>query len=314
MAIWSRTGAVALAAALLAGLAPAPAQAAGNGRWAVTPTPPATPGPTPRQYFFLESPPGQTVIDSVRVANLTDKPMTLRLYGADAFNTSADGGFGLRQESQTQQGIGAWTRVGLADVVVPAKRQADIPFTITVPANATPGDHVGGVVAAEAAPSGQLDGGGLTVGVTHAVAARVYLRVSGPTVPGLAVADLTADRGQLTYDLANTGNTHLVPDVAVTVSGLFGHSVAATGPAARLDLVPGARTRLRAALGGVWPVDAVTTTVTVTAEGGVRATSTTTTLVGVWPALAVLATLLAAAAYLLRRRHRARRPRPRGLA
>ncbi|GAA1624631.1 WxL protein peptidoglycan domain-containing protein [Catellatospora bangladeshensis] len=314
MAIWSRTAAVALAAALLAGLLPAPAQAAGNGRWAVTPTPPATPGPTPRQYFFLESPPGQTVIDSVRVANLTDRPMTLRLYGADAFNTSSDGGFGLRPEKERQQGIGSWTRLGLADVVVPAKRQADIPFTITVPANATPGDHVGGVVAAEAVPSGQLDSGGLTVGVTHAVAARVYLRVSGPTVPGLAVTELTADRTQVGYDLANTGNTHLLPDVAVTASGLFGHRVTAAGPGSRLDLVPGARTRLRAALAGVWPVDIVSTTVTVTAEGGVRATSSTTTLVGVWPTLAALALLLAVAAVLLRRRRRARTPRPRGLA
>ncbi|MFC7241029.1 WxL protein peptidoglycan domain-containing protein [Catellatospora aurea] len=314
MAIWSRTAAAALAAALLAVMAPIPAHAAGNGRWAVVPTPPDKPGPAPRQYFFLESPPGRTVIDSVRVANLTDRPMTLRLYGADAFNTSADGGFGLLPQAERQRGIGAWTQLGLAEVVVPAKRQTDIPFTITVPANAPPGDHVGGVVAAESTPSGQLAEGGMNVGVTHAVAARVYLRVSGPTVPGLAVEDLAADPGELTYTLANTGNIHLLPELTVTSSGLFGHTVTAAGPGSQLDLVPGARTRLRAALRGVWPVDIVTTTVTATAEGGVRATSSTTTVTGVLPALGLLALLAAAAFLLVRRRRRARRLRPRGLA
>ncbi|GAA1397017.1 WxL protein peptidoglycan domain-containing protein [Catellatospora coxensis] len=314
MAIWSRTAAVALAAALLAVTVPVPAHAAGNGRWAVVPTPPDKPGPAPRQYFFLESPPGRTVIDSVRVANLTDRPMTLRLYGADAFNTSADGGFGLLPQTERQQGVGAWTQLGLAEVVVPAKRQTDIPFTITVPANAPPGDHVGGVVAAESTPSGQLAEGGMTVGVTHAVAARVYLRVSGPTVPGLAVEDLAADPGELTYTLANTGNIHLVPELTVTSSGLFGHAVTAAGPGSQLDLVPGARTRLRAALRGVWPVDVVTTTVTATAEGGVRATSSTTAVTGVLPALGVLALIAAAAFLLIRRRRQARRLRPRGVA
>lgn len=314
MAIWSRTAAVALAAALLAVTAPVPAHAAGNGRWAVVPTPPDKPGPAPRQYFFLESPPGRTVIDSVRVANLTDRPMTLRLYGADAFNTSADGGFGLLPQTERQQGIGAWTQLGLAEVVVPAKRQTDIPFTITVPANAPPGDHVGGVVAAESTPSGQLADGGMSVGVTHAVAARVYLRVSGPTVPGLAVEDLAADPGELAYTLANTGNIHLVPELTVTSSGLFGHTVTAAGPGSQLDLVPGARTRLRAALRGVWPVDVVTTTVTATAEGGVRAPSSTTTVTGILPALGVLALFGLLLAVLIRRRRQARRLRPRGMA
>lgn len=314
MTIRSRTAAAAAVAALLAALTPVPGHAAGNGRWAVTPTPPAQPGPTPRQYFFLESPPGRTVVDSVRVANLTDQPVSLRLYGADAFNTSADGGFGLRPQTEAQHDIGAWTQVGVGDVVVPAKRQADIPFTITVPANATPGDHVGGVVAAETSPSGQLGGDGLSVGVVHAVAARVYLRVSGPAVPGLTLDDLTAGRDELGWTVANTGNLHLVPTITVATSGLFGHSVTAAGPGAQLDLVPGARTRLRSALRGVWPVDIVTTSVTVTADGGVRATASTTTLIGVWPALAVLAVLALAAALLLRRRRRARRLRPRGLA
>ncbi|MDI1463025.1 DUF916 domain-containing protein [Catellatospora sp. KI3] len=307
----------ALAALLLAGaltaVPAAPAAAAGNGRWAVVPTPPKTPTPAARQYFFLESPPGQTVLDSVRVTNLTDAALTLRVYGADAYNTADDGGFGLREQSQPQHDIGAWTSTGVTDLVVPARRGADIPFTVVVPSNASPGDHVGGIVVAEAAPSGQLDSGGVAVAVRQAVAARVYLRVSGPAVPALTVGAAAAERDRIAYTVTNTGNLHLAPTITVASTGLFGHAVQA-GPVPKLDLVPGAQTVLRTALRGAWPVDVVTTTVTVTADGGVRASTEATTVTGGWQLLAAVGVLLAAGFALLRRRRRARLRRPRGIA
>ncbi|MEV6971748.1 DUF916 domain-containing protein [Hamadaea sp. NPDC051192] len=307
----------AIAGALLAVLAvpivpAAPAYATGNGRWSVAPTPPRQSSAAPRVYFFLESPPGQTVIDSVRVTNHTDKPLAFQLYPADAFNTVADGGFGLLAADQTQHGIGAWTRLSAGTVVLPAGGSADVAFTVTVPANAPPGDHVGGVVAAEAVPSGRT-GAGADVAVRQAVGARLYLRVSGTAVPGLAVSDLTANRRELAYSVANTGNVHLAPAIDIRSSGLFGHAVR-HGTPAQLDLIPGARSRLRAALSGVWPVDVVTTTVTLTADGGVRGQASTTTLVGVWPAIGVVIVLVAGTGWLLHRRRRARRLRPRRLA
>ncbi|MBB5873323.1 hypothetical protein F4553_006757 [Allocatelliglobosispora scoriae] len=309
----SRLASALVAASALVLLPALPGHAAGNGRWSVTPTPPAVAGPAPRVYFFLESPPGQTVLDSVRVANVSDKPLTFLIYGADAFNTATDGGFGLAAATDPQHGIGSWTSVSATTVVIPAKSQSDIPFTITVPPNAPPGDHVGGIVAGEAVPSGQTSDGGMTVNVRQAVAARVYLRVSGAAVPGLAVSDLRASGDELSYTLANTGNVHLVPTISVRSSGLFGHGVRQTGAVPQLDLVPGAVTRLRSGLAGAWPVDIVTTKVTVTAEGGVTTSSSTTVLLGVWPALAVLLLAALLAVWLVRRRVRARRLRPRRL-
>jgi hypothetical protein len=306
--------AIALLCALIAApLAPAAAHAAGNGRWSVTPTPPKDAGPAPRVYFFLESPPGQTVIDSVRVENLTDKPLALTVYPADAFNTVNDGGFGLLSAEDTQHDIGAWTRVSATAIVVAGKSHADIPFTITVPSNAPPGDHVGGIVAAEATPSGETSDGGTNVAIRQAVAARLYLRVSGTAVPGLAITDLAAGKREITYTVANTGNVHLAPAIETKTHGLFGHTLT-TGVMPQLDLIPGARSKLRTAVSGAWPVDIVTTTVTMTADGGVRTSAATTTLIGVWPALAVLVALGAVVFWLLRRRHQARRLRPRRLA
>ena len=42
------------------------------------------------------------------------------------------------------------------------------------------------------------------------------------------------------------------------------------GATPQIDLLPGAQTRLGGTVSGVWPFDVVTTSVTVTADGGVQ--------------------------------------------
>ncbi|WP_433385910.1 WxL protein peptidoglycan domain-containing protein [Micromonospora sp. KLBMP9576] len=322
-----RTGAAALAAAVataaLTVVPVGPAAAADNGEWAVVPTPPTNAGPTPRLYFFLESPAGRTLADSVRVINRTDTERTFTVYGADAYNTARDGGFALRRSDEKQSDIGVWTAVGAGTVVIPPKAQADIPFVITVPTNASPGDHVGGIVAMESVPGGRSESNGVAIAVQRAVGARIYLRVAGPEVPGLNLADPdlthptpwlpTPVDGALEYTLANTGNLRLAPAVTVTASGLFGHRIRQRGATPQLDLVPGAEARMRAPLTGLWPVDVVTATVTAKADGGVLAVRTTRTVVVSWTGLAVLAALIAAGVVAWRRRRRALVARPRGV-
>ena len=247
------------------------------------------------------------------MTNLADQPRTFRLYGADAYNTPRDGGFGLRTQDAAHTDIGAWTRVGAATVTVPAKSQADVPFVITVPTNATPGDHVGGVVAMEEQPGATTKQNGVDVTVRRAVAARVYLRVSGPTVPGLRVDGValshrtpwlpTTVDGSYTYDVVNTGNLHLPPKLSVRVTGLFGHRIRQHGTVPQIDLLPGAQTRLGGTVSGVWPFDVVTTSVTVIADGGVQARDEDTSVVVSWPTLAAI--VAASALFIWHRRRRA---------
>ncbi|MGA3526590.1 WxL protein peptidoglycan domain-containing protein [Melissospora conviva] len=311
-------GAIALVGAPLA-----PAHAAGNGEWAVTPTPPKKPSPAPRQYFFLDARPGTTITDSVRIQNLTKESKTFEVYGADAYNTERDGGFGLRTKIQTHIGIGIWTKLPVEAVTVPPRRQADVPFTITVPPNATPGDHVGGIVVLEAEPKGQVERDGVNVAIQRAVAARVYLTVAGPVVPGLAVSELEAHRptpllptvgdGTIDYRIENTGNTHIAPKITITSSGLFGHEVRQTTPLPQLDLIPGASVQMTGKLAGIWPVDLVKVTVEAEGSEGISASRTDRELVVAWPVLLLLLLIAAATAWWIQRRRRARRPVPRGM-
>ncbi|GGR30846.1 DUF916 domain-containing protein [Streptomyces roseolus] len=151
-----------------------------------------------RPYYVLTADPGATLRDKVTVANRTAAPLTFRIYGADAYNTERDGGFAVRTLKEEQTGAGAWIEPERTTATVPPRSAVTVPFTLTVPADADPGDQPGPLVALDEriAPAG----GGVAMGVQRAVAARVHLKVSGPAVPALAVEDVTLEQDRPLVD------------------------------------------------------------------------------------------------------------------
>ncbi|MFI6283186.1 WxL protein peptidoglycan domain-containing protein [Streptomyces sp. NPDC051018] len=225
----------ALFAGLVPGISPAPpARAAENGEWSVYPSAGEA---GKRPYFYLTADPGTRLTDRVTISNKTESPLTFRLYAADAYNTERDGGFAVRTRNEKQRGVGAWIRPGRGRVTVPPRGSVTVPYTLTVPESAEPGDHPGALVALDERISPSA--GAVAVGVQRAVGARVYLRVNGPTVPGLAVEDvrLSHDRplvpgtgessALISYTLHNRGNVTLNPKVALKAEGLFGRDLLA---------------------------------------------------------------------------------------
>ncbi|MER5882324.1 DUF916 domain-containing protein [Streptomyces sp. NPDC001941] len=314
-----RTALRALLPALLLGplltLLGAPAaHAADNGEFAVYP---AASQLGQRPYFYLAADPGGTLTDKVVLTNRTTGPLTFRLYGADAYNTARDGGFAVRSATERQRDVGAWTRPGLSRVTVPAGRSVTVPYTLTVPATAEPGDHVGALVALDervARTSGQV-----AVGVQKAVGARLYLRVSGPTVPALSVEDVTLRHSAplvpgtgdstavLSYTLYNRGNVTLDPKVALRAEGLFGRTLLARDLAGvPAELLPRQRIRLTARWDGAPQLDRVSVSLTATAKD-VSESARVSFLALPWLAAGVLlAALLAALGALLLRARRTR--------
>ncbi|WP_329117090.1 WxL protein peptidoglycan domain-containing protein [Streptomyces sp. NBC_01465] len=229
-----------------------PAQAADNGSWSVFP---AASKVGARPYFYLSADPGTTITDKVVVTNKTAQPLTFRLYGADAYNTERDGGFAVRSLKEKQTGVGAWVRTGQDRVTVPPHGALTVPFTLSVPAGAMPGDHPGALVALDERVDKAK--GDVAVGVQWAVGARVYLRVTGPTVTGLAVEHVSLDHKQplipgtgdsttlITYTLRNTGNVTLDPKVQLKAEGLFGRTLLSrTLKKVPSELLPGQQVKL----------------------------------------------------------------------
>ncbi|MHA4777625.1 WxL protein peptidoglycan domain-containing protein [Streptomyces sp. MSC1_001] len=309
-----RTPYVLLLSTLLAvlGLAPG-ARAAENGEWAVYP---AAAQLGSRPYFFLSADPGTTLTDRVTVTNKTSAPLTFRLYGADAYNTDRDGGFAVRTRHEKQTGAGAWIRPRQTRITVPARSAVTVPYTLTVPADADPGDHPGALVALDerVSPGGR---GAVAVGVQRAVAARLYLRVGGPTVPALAVEDVTLDQDRplipgtrgstavIAYTLHNRGNVTLHPKVALRAEGLFGRTLLARDLAkVPSELLPRQKIRLTERWTGSPQFDRGDITLTATAED-VRETGSVSFLALPW--LAATALLAGGAAGVLGLRIRRRR-------
>ncbi|WP_371659907.1 WxL protein peptidoglycan domain-containing protein [Streptomyces sp. NBC_00280] len=233
-------------------LTSASARAADNGSWSVFPISSAV---AQRPYFYLSADPGTTVEDKVTVANKTDKPLTFRLYAADAYNTARDGGFAVRTLHEKQRGVGAWARPAKSRVTVPPHKSVTVPFTLRVPEGAEPGDHVGALVALdERIDTGD---GSLALGVQRAVGARVYLRVNGPAVSAITVEKVRISHHQplvpglgdstatISYTLHNTGNVTLDPRVEVRAQGLFGRTLLARDlTKIPSELLPGQRVQL----------------------------------------------------------------------
>ncbi|WP_406267720.1 DUF916 domain-containing protein [Streptomyces sp. NBC_00191] len=208
------------------------ARAADNGNWSVYPAASELGG---RPYFYLSADPGTTLTDQVTVTNKTAAPLTFRLYAADAYNTERDGGFAVRTRGEKQRGVGAWARPQRERVTVPANSSVTVPYTLTVPDGAEPGDHPGALVALDERIGAAT--GPVAVGIQQAVGARVYLRVGGPTVAALSVEDVRFIHDQplvpgtgessalISYTLYNRGNVTLNPKVALKAEGLFGRDL-----------------------------------------------------------------------------------------
>ncbi|TDC70244.1 DUF916 domain-containing protein [Actinomadura sp. GC306] len=280
--------------------AAAPGPATGNGAWSVGPANRSA-APAARPFFSFEAPAGATVRDVVRITNLTEAPISFKVYGTDAYNTPRDAGFALRSAEETSSDVGAWISLKAASPKIPGGKAREIPFTLKVPGNATPGEHIGGIVALNTAVESVQESGGARVGIRRAVGARVYLRVTGPLTPGMRADGLgvarteplvpfvRSGRGTVRYTIVNTGNQRISPTARVRATGVFGREVKRWPDRRIPEILPGERTEITLPWDGPPALDRVTVRVELTAAGGIDVRTQTRFTAVPWAALLVLA-------------------------
>ncbi|WP_230195532.1 hypothetical protein, partial [Streptomyces coriariae] len=201
------------------------------GGWSVAPSGGGRPS------FYAEGTPGAALQDTLSVTNRGTGPLTVRLRAT---------GDGLRV---------AFAEPALG---IPARTRAEVPFTVTVPADAPPGDRVGRLLVRD------------STGRESAV--RLLIRVGGPELAALTVEHVAVRGDRITYELVNRGTTALVPRLAVHADGVLGAVLDRAPRTLPVRLPPGRRLTLDEP----WPdrpaLDAVTVRLTVTAPGAARAT------------------------------------------
>ena len=207
------------------------------------------------------------LFDHVAVLNFSAVPLSLQVYATDAIETPS-GGFGLLPQGARPTGAGAWISLPsrFATVRVPPENtrgpgQVVIPLELRMPDRASPGDHVGGIVASLRTVG--RNASGQNVVLLQRVGTRVFVQVTGKLVPGLSVSGLRASydgtldpigHGQtrISYVVTNTGNVLLGLGQSVSVSGLLGSKRSVVLPNVAL-LLPGASVPETAVVTGVWP-------------------------------------------------------------
>jgi Bacterial protein of unknown function (DUF916) len=291
-------------------LAPAvPAVADDGFTWAVQPS--GKDGPTGRAYFVYDVSPGQRIDDRVAITNLSGQSMTFTVYGADAF-TAEDGGFGLRPATQRPTDVGSWAVFAERTYRIAAGKRAIIPFHVSVPANASPGDHTGGIVASVAQV--RAAGDGQNVNVDRRVAARIYLRVAGEIRPSLQIDAMKIGYANplnpfgtapvvVSYRLRNTGNVRLKGTGQVQVRGPFGWLLAGTDPVDVPELLPGGSITVTEQINGIVPAGRLGVRVTLEPITSERVLDPVTRTAGVWavPWLWLAAILTVVAVFIVRR-------------
>lgn len=242
------------------GPGPAGSTAAGQLTWGVGP---AHADSTPaRTAFTYAVEPGWRIPDAVRITNFTNTALSLQVYAQDGLTTH-DGGFDLLSGDQAASDLGTWVRIHARSVTVPARSRIDVPFLIEVPADARPGDHAGGIVAAIVDQRRSIND--QVVRFEQRVGARLYLRLPGEITAGLAVEDLRVTYetsmnplnpglARLTYTVRNVGNVRLGAQPTARVRDLAGlHSREATGAPVN-QILPGQVVTVVQDLPGVWPL------------------------------------------------------------
>ncbi|MEU8916111.1 hypothetical protein [Streptomyces nigrescens] len=282
------SGAVLATAAVLlcpAAAAARPAAAPAPPGWSAAPAPGdgATPSAQDRPYFYLEGAPGTVMNDRLSLRNPTGRTVTVRLRGS-----------------------GAWVAFAAKEVTVPPRTRATVPFTVTVPRDAAPGDHPAALVATAGGPGR---------GAVGRDTVPVHLRVSGPVLAALTVENVSVrGRGEaavIRYTLVNRGNTALTPRLAVRADGLFGPVLRRGIRTLPGRLSPGQSAELTEPWADPPGLDAVEVRLTVTADGGAHGSATASYTALPWGVVAGPAFLLAAGAgglVIVRRRRRARGP------
>jgi len=228
--------------------------------------------PDERAFLAYTVPPLGAVYDSVALVNYSQFPLDLAVYAADAVN-GADGSIGF-SDRQSQRDA-AWVAFGTPEapveglVTVPGRDDAGqpgrvvVPFRVTVPENASPGDHVLGLVAS-LTTLGQ-NPGSQNIELEQRVATRVFLRVDGEAVPAVDVLDVTTDYTKgaqpwrpgtvdVSYTIANAGNLRAGVNPVLVVSGPFGVLERRVELEPVVDLLPGSSQVVTAQVPDVWPL------------------------------------------------------------
>lgn len=174
--------------------------------------------------------PGETLTRTLTLNNYSGEDQTFYLFVRDITGTRAGGVpvFAPDDQERTGYELSSWVTLEQTSIDVPAEGSGQVDIAITVPENASPGSHFGGVFVSVDPP--ELRESGAAVG--YQVANIITLLVSGEATESASIRQFSTGQyvyGASTVDfqvrIENSGNVLVRPTGPLEIKNMFGTEV-----------------------------------------------------------------------------------------
>ncbi len=177
----------------------------------------------------FQATPGQTYQTTVKVFNEEEKDIQVYTEVAN-FGPQGESGVPAFDFTQQSTDLSAWITVDKGPFAIKPGERIEIPIKVNPPKNAEPGGHYSAIFFSQNAPT---DSAGTQVGIASKIGVLLLVKISGDVKEEGSIKEFSVSATKMLTRLPvdfnvrfeNTGNVHLRPTGAITISNMFGHVV-----------------------------------------------------------------------------------------
>jgi hypothetical protein len=169
--------------------------------------------------------PGQVFRSQLRVSNNSSETRTYSLLVRDISDMVGNVPVFASPGEVLETGVSAWVKLSVPSVTVKPGEQREIPYTVTVPKDAFPGSHLGGVFLALQSNRPSETG----AGVGYQVGSILIFRLSGNADETARIREFKVDRNiysrpevNFSIKVENQGNVLVRPRGPIEIQNMFG--------------------------------------------------------------------------------------------
>ena len=173
--------------------------------------------------------PGDIYSSMVKVKNETDSPQVYHVSVRDVIDITPGGRpVFARAGEDTILGIADWITVPSEAIDIGPRQTIEIPFTVEVPKDASPGNHIGGIFIGPKAE--KLDEIG--TGIGFQLVPIINMQISGELIEEAKLIGISTDKliygkpeVSFTVTIENVGNVAVRPRGPIEIESMFGKEI-----------------------------------------------------------------------------------------
>jgi len=181
--------------------------------------------------FDMSAEPGQSWQSNLRVVNVNKYDLTVYVEVVN-FAPKGEGGDGrfipVIDGSTSNSTLAEWFTITSEPVVVPPEQTREVPFTVSVPKDASPGGHFAAILVGTK-PIDKKDDES-RIQTAQMVTSLFFAKVAGDVIESGSIREFTTEETYLnspevTFSLRfeNKGNVHLQPQGEIKIFNMWGH-------------------------------------------------------------------------------------------